>query len=160
MYWLCKYCKMIVALYLQGPLKLEGIFRRACEVTLRVMRKESEPLMRYVSVEINILVWLVPVFFKWLCPYFFLEDTTSCQWVYSLKVCQQKTLNVNKLTFFALIHMYRIISWNCSHHLNLSSQWKIQGCHFNANQWLIDDLFSYQIPWSLNNPVLRLLVIS
>ncbi|XP_045160246.2 serine/threonine-protein kinase ATR-like [Mercenaria mercenaria] len=28
-----------------GPLKLEGIFRRACEVTLRVMRKESEPLM-------------------------------------------------------------------------------------------------------------------
>lgn len=32
-------------IHAMGPLKLEGIFRRACEVTLRVMRKESEPLM-------------------------------------------------------------------------------------------------------------------
>ncbi|XP_052796079.1 serine/threonine-protein kinase ATR-like isoform X2 [Mya arenaria] len=28
-----------------GPTRLEGIYRRACEVTLRVMRKETEPLM-------------------------------------------------------------------------------------------------------------------
>lgn len=30
----------------QGPLGVEGIFRRSCEVTLRVMRDQMDPLMR------------------------------------------------------------------------------------------------------------------
>ena len=29
-----------------GPMGYEGVFRRACEVTLRVMRDERDPLMR------------------------------------------------------------------------------------------------------------------
>lgn len=33
----------------QGPLGVEGIFRRSCEVTLRVMRDQMDPLMRWVS---------------------------------------------------------------------------------------------------------------
>lgn len=30
-----------------GPMGTEGLFRQACEVTLRLMRDQSEPLMRY-----------------------------------------------------------------------------------------------------------------
>ena len=30
-----------------GPMGKEGIFRRACEVTMKVMRDQREPLMRY-----------------------------------------------------------------------------------------------------------------
>ncbi len=29
-----------------GPMGTEGLFRQACEVTLRLMRDQSEPLMR------------------------------------------------------------------------------------------------------------------
>lgn len=29
-----------------GPMGTEGLFRRACEVTLRLMRDQREPLMR------------------------------------------------------------------------------------------------------------------
>ena len=36
--------------YLQGPMGYEGIFRKACEVTLRVMRTQMDPLMRYESI--------------------------------------------------------------------------------------------------------------
>lgn len=32
-----------------GPMGTEGLFRRACEVTLRLMRDQREPLMRYGS---------------------------------------------------------------------------------------------------------------
>lgn len=30
-----------------GPMGTEGLFRRACEVTMRLMRDQREPLMRY-----------------------------------------------------------------------------------------------------------------
>ena len=29
-----------------GPTKYEGVFRRACEVTMNVLRQQREPLMR------------------------------------------------------------------------------------------------------------------
>ena len=47
-WWVCHVCENIRLLdfKFQGPLKLEGIYRRACEVTLRVMRNEIDPLMR------------------------------------------------------------------------------------------------------------------
>lgn len=31
-----------------GPMGTEGLFRQACEVTLRLMRDQREPLMRYI----------------------------------------------------------------------------------------------------------------
>ena len=33
-------------IHAMGPMGYEGVFRRACEVTLRVMRDQSDPLMR------------------------------------------------------------------------------------------------------------------
>lgn len=38
---------IIYLLIHQGPLKTEGIFRRSCEVTMRVMRDQNDPLMRW-----------------------------------------------------------------------------------------------------------------
>ena len=37
-----------------GPMGTEGLFRQACEVTLRLMRDQREPLMRFrVKASIN-----------------------------------------------------------------------------------------------------------
>ncbi|XP_052214022.1 serine/threonine-protein kinase ATR-like isoform X2 [Dreissena polymorpha] len=50
-------------IHAMGPLRLEGIYRRTCEVTLRVMRKESEPLMSVLKPFIYdpLVEWSKPV---------------------------------------------------------------------------------------------------
>ena len=37
-----------------GPTKYEGFFRRACEVTMNVLRQQREPLMRYAMIVMNV----------------------------------------------------------------------------------------------------------
>lgn len=39
------------SLYEQGPTGYEGAFRKACEVTMRVMRSKTDALMRYCSLK-------------------------------------------------------------------------------------------------------------
>ena len=36
-------------MHLQGVTGYEGIFRKSCEVTLRLLREQSDPLMWYVE---------------------------------------------------------------------------------------------------------------
>ena len=48
---------------LQGPTGYEGVYRRACETTLRVMRNQSDPLMSVLKTFIYdpLVEWSKPV---------------------------------------------------------------------------------------------------
>lgn len=46
-----------------GPMGTEGLFRQACEVTLRLMRDQREPLMRYTHIHTFVLLNKIELFY-------------------------------------------------------------------------------------------------